>query len=82
MTMQNLANQNFGGDLEAAKSIYPGDTLNVNPLNTAIGNEGMFGKEALDMLWNSGTPNDTTGAFIPGFNPIFDAQNQRSGYGG
>ena len=82
MTMQNLANQNFGGDLEAAKSIYPGDTLNVNPLNTAIGNEGMFGKEALDMFWNSGTPNDTTGAFIPGFNPIFDAQNQGSGYGG
>ena len=40
MTMQDLADQNFGGDLEAAKSIYPGDTLKVNPINTALNNEG------------------------------------------
>jgi len=40
MTMQNLVDQNFGGDLEAAKSIFPGDTLKVNPINTALSNEG------------------------------------------
>lgn len=85
-TMQNLANQNFGGNLEAAKNIYPGDTLNVNPINTALSNQlttdDNFLNENLDLFWNSGTPNDSSGAFIPGFNPIFDAQNQRSGYGG
>lgn len=36
MTMQNLADQNFGGNLEGAKSIYPGDTLKVNPILNAL----------------------------------------------
>jgi len=69
MTMQDLANQNFDGNLESAKSIYPGDTLKVNPINTALSNELTtdedFLNQNLDMLWNSGTPNDTTGSFIP-----------------
>lgn len=86
MTMQNLADENFGGDLEAAKSIYPGDTLKVNPLNTALSNQlttdNDFLNENFDLLWNSGTPNDSSGAFIPGFNPIYDSLNQGGGYGG
>ena len=43
MTLQNLADQNFGGDLESTKSIYPGDTLKVNPINTALSNEQGIG---------------------------------------